>query len=179
MLQLPRSCRIWTNLIGIRSSCARLPLNDSFDDRSARATELLRKGTDVQSILAKPQAIELRVYAEDYFPDRKRVYSAPYTFWVLNAEQHAIWITEQLSRWHRQALDVRDRVLPASMGTPHPLYLGLVNSSPLPGAALADLLVSALNNNGGGGSTQGSFIRLASLMFRRRCQGLLIPAVTT
>jgi aromatic-L-amino-acid decarboxylase len=48
------------------------------------------------------------------------------------------------------ALDeFRERVLPACMGTPHPLYLGLVNSSPLPGAALADLLVSALNNNGG------------------------------
>ena len=59
----------------------------------------------------EPQAVELRIYAEDYFPDRKRVYSAPYTFWVLNAEQHAIWITEQLSRWHRQALDVRDREL--------------------------------------------------------------------
>jgi aromatic-L-amino-acid decarboxylase len=48
------------------------------------------------------------------------------------------------------ALDeFRTRVLPASMGTPHPLYLGLVNSSPLPAAALADLLVSSLNNNGG------------------------------
>jgi aromatic-L-amino-acid decarboxylase len=48
------------------------------------------------------------------------------------------------------ALDeFRDRVLPACMGTPHPLYLGLVNSSPFPGAALADLLVSSLNNNGG------------------------------
>src|SRR5947208_8056546 len=48
------------------------------------------------------------------------------------------------------ALDeFRDRVLPACMGTPHPLYLGLVNSSPLPAAALADLLVSSLNNNGG------------------------------
>jgi hypothetical protein len=35
------------------------------------------------------------------------------------------------------------------MGTPHPLYLGLVNSSPLPGAVLADLLISSLNNNGG------------------------------
>jgi aromatic-L-amino-acid decarboxylase len=45
--------------------------------------------------------------------------------------------------------EFRALVLPASMGTPHPLYLGLVNSSPLPGAALADLLVSALNNNGG------------------------------
>src|SRR3954447_16657910 len=45
--------------------------------------------------------------------------------------------------------EFRERVLPACMGTPHPLYLGLVNSSPLPGAALADLLVSSLNNNGG------------------------------
>jgi len=49
-----------------------------------------------------------------------------------------------------QALDDFERwVLPGSMGTPHPLYLGLVNSSPLPGAALADLLISSLNNNGG------------------------------
>ncbi len=40
-------------------------------------------------------------------------------------------------------------ILPASMATPHPLYLGLVNSSPLPGAVLADLLISALDNNGG------------------------------
>src|SRR5215831_17481548 len=49
-----------------------------------------------------------------------------------------------------RALDDFQRlVLPASMGTPHPLYLGLINSSPLPGAALADLLISSLNNNGG------------------------------
>jgi aromatic-L-amino-acid/L-tryptophan decarboxylase len=48
------------------------------------------------------------------------------------------------------ALDeFRERVLPACMGTPNPLYLGLVNSSPMPAAALADLLVSSLNNNGG------------------------------
>jgi glutamate/tyrosine decarboxylase-like PLP-dependent enzyme len=48
------------------------------------------------------------------------------------------------------ALDEFERqVLPDCMTTPHPLYLGLVNSSPLPGAALSDLLISALNNNGG------------------------------
>ncbi len=40
-------------------------------------------------------------------------------------------------------------VLPNSMTTPHPLYLGLINSSPLPAGPLADLLVSTLNNNGG------------------------------
>jgi aromatic-L-amino-acid/L-tryptophan decarboxylase len=49
-----------------------------------------------------------------------------------------------------QALhDFENLVLPGSLGTPHPLYLGLVNSSPLPGAALADFLISSLNNNGG------------------------------
>jgi glutamate/tyrosine decarboxylase-like PLP-dependent enzyme len=40
-------------------------------------------------------------------------------------------------------------MLPHSMGTPHPLYMGLVNSSPLPAGPLADLLLSSLNNNGG------------------------------
>ncbi len=30
---------------------------------------------------------------------------------MLSAEQHYIWLTEQLSKWHRQSLDVRDREL--------------------------------------------------------------------
>ena len=46
--------------------------------------------------------------------------------------------------------DFRTNVVPNCLAIPHPLYLGLVNSSPLPGAALADLLISALNNNDGG-----------------------------
>ena len=41
------------------------------------------------------------------------------------------------------------KILPQSMGTSHPLYFGLVNSSPLPAGPLADLLLSSLNNNGG------------------------------
>ncbi len=46
--------------------------------------------------------------------------------------------------------DLREKVVPNCLAIPHPLYLGLVNSSPLPGAALADHLISALNNNDGG-----------------------------
>lgn len=57
----------------------------------------------------EPQPINLRIFAEDYLPGRPRVYSPPYTLYVLNAEQHAIWLTEQLSKWHRQSLEVRDR----------------------------------------------------------------------
>jgi hypothetical protein len=58
-----------------------------------------------------PQPVNLRIFAEDYFPGRARVYSPIYTLYVLSAEQHAIWVTEQLSRWHRQSLEVRDREL--------------------------------------------------------------------
>jgi hypothetical protein len=59
----------------------------------------------------EPQPIHVRLFVEDYFPGRERVYSPTYLFYVLNAEQHAVWLTEQLSKWQRQSLDVRDREL--------------------------------------------------------------------
>ena len=58
-----------------------------------------------------PQPIKLRVFAEDFFPNRERVYSPTYVLYVLSPEQHAIWMTEQLSKWHRRSLEVRDREL--------------------------------------------------------------------
>ena len=68
------------------------------------------KGTfSAKALGIEPQPINLRVFVEDYFPGRPRVYSPTYVFYVLNAEQHAIWVTEQLSKWHRQSLEVRDR----------------------------------------------------------------------
>ena len=57
----------------------------------------------------EPQAIALRVFVDDYLPGRPRVVSAPYILFILTPEQHAIWLTEQLSKWHRQSLEVRDR----------------------------------------------------------------------
>jgi hypothetical protein len=75
-------------------------------------TALELSGTfSAKSLGIEPQTIQLRIFAEDYLPHRDRVYSAPYTFWVLSPEEHAIWITDQLSRWHRKALEVRDREL--------------------------------------------------------------------
>lgn len=62
-----------------------------------------------KSLGIEPQPIHLRIFAEDYYPGRKRVYSPTYVLYVLSPEQHAIWLTEQLSKWHRQALEVRDR----------------------------------------------------------------------
>lgn len=58
-----------------------------------------------------PQPIAVRVFVEDYLPGRERVYSTTCVFNVMNAEQHAIWISTQLTRWHRMSLDVRDREL--------------------------------------------------------------------
>lgn len=62
-----------------------------------------------RSLGIEPQPIELRVFAEDYFPGRERVYSPTYVLYVLSPEQHAIWVTEQLNKWHRRSLEVRDR----------------------------------------------------------------------
>lgn len=62
-----------------------------------------------KSLGIEPQPIELFVWAEDYLPGRKRVHSPPHILYILTPDQHAIWMTEQLSKWHRQALDVRDR----------------------------------------------------------------------
>ncbi|MBM4074955.1 MAG: hypothetical protein FJ267_04850, partial [Planctomycetes bacterium] len=57
----------------------------------------------------EPQPLLVRLFVEDYFPERQRSYTSPYLLYVLSAEQHAVWITEQLSKWHRQSLEVRDR----------------------------------------------------------------------
>jgi hypothetical protein len=55
------------------------------------------------------QPIELRLWSEDYLPERSRTYSSPHILFVLTAEQHAIWIMDQLSKWHKAAIDVRDK----------------------------------------------------------------------
>lgn len=64
-----------------------------------------------KSLGISPQPIHLRLFVEDYRPDRARIYSNPYVFYILSPEQHAIWIAEQMSKWHRQSLEVRDREL--------------------------------------------------------------------
>jgi aromatic-L-amino-acid decarboxylase len=45
--------------------------------------------------------------------------------------------------------ELEEEVFPRSIRIANPMYAGLVQSSPLPGAALADSLISAINNNAG------------------------------
>ena len=56
-----------------------------------------------------PQVVQLRLFAEDYFPDRGRIYSPAYTLYVLSAEDHAIWLTRQFRKWFRQSQEVYER----------------------------------------------------------------------
>ena len=63
------------------------------------------------SLSITPQAIELRVYAKDFYPDREPALSQPFLLYVLSPDDHAIWLTEQLNKWHRRGLEVRDREL--------------------------------------------------------------------
>ena len=79
-----------------------------------------------------------------------------------------------------------DRVLPHATTIAHPLYLGLINCSPLPAAALADLLVSTLNNNAGAlqqgpaaWAAERELVRAFSeLTYGAPASGMLLPGGT-
>lgn len=57
----------------------------------------------------EPQPLAVRVFAEDYLPDRPRVYTPATLLRVVTTEQHARRIAEELRRWQRLSRDVRDR----------------------------------------------------------------------
>ena len=44
----------------------------------------------------QPQVIKLRLYAQDYLPDREPVFSPTYTVFVLSEADHAIWLTRRM-----------------------------------------------------------------------------------
>ena len=56
-----------------------------------------------------PQTIRLRVYADDYLPDRERVYSQPYTVSILSEEDHAVWLTNRMNDWLKKATENYER----------------------------------------------------------------------
>lgn len=56
-----------------------------------------------------PQTLQVRLFAVDYLPGRQRVYSPTYLLHVLSPEEHAIWITQQMRKWFRQAQAVYEQ----------------------------------------------------------------------
>ncbi|MCH2202055.1 MAG: hypothetical protein MK102_08795 [Fuerstiella sp.] len=57
----------------------------------------------------RPQSLKMRAWAEDYNPERGRVYSAAIVLHVLSPEDHAVWMSEQLRRWTSQADDIYEQ----------------------------------------------------------------------
>lgn len=84
-----------------------------------------------------------------------------------------------------QALrEFEEHLLEHTMAVPHPLYLGLLNSSPLPGAIAAESLVGALNNNSGSWEQGPAFVAAETEVVRcfreilglgPNFEGLLLP----
>ena len=56
-----------------------------------------------------PQSLKMRAWAEDYKPDRGRVYSPAFVLHVLSPEDHAVWVANQLRRWASRADDVYEQ----------------------------------------------------------------------
>ena len=56
-----------------------------------------------------PQSIELRVFAEDYMPDRPRQYSSPIVVHILSEADHATWLMRRIDAWMRQCFENYDR----------------------------------------------------------------------
>ena len=47
----------------------------------------------------EPQTIEVRAWAEDYLSGRERSHSSTFVLHILSADDHAMWVTQQMARW--------------------------------------------------------------------------------
>ncbi|MEM7603263.1 MAG: hypothetical protein AAF357_17860, partial [Verrucomicrobiota bacterium] len=56
-----------------------------------------------------PQTLQLRAFAEDYLPDRGRSYSPTFVLHILSDQEHAEWLTQEFSKWFRNAREVYER----------------------------------------------------------------------
>ena len=56
-----------------------------------------------------PQTLHVRAYAEDFFPNRKRIYSPVFVLHILSPSDHANWLTEEFGKWFRRAREVYER----------------------------------------------------------------------
>jgi hypothetical protein len=56
-----------------------------------------------------PQTLEIRAWAEDYLPGRKRAYSSSFQLQILNKTDHALWLTEQFGKWLESARETYER----------------------------------------------------------------------
>jgi hypothetical protein len=56
-----------------------------------------------------PQTLQVRAFTTDFLPDRERTYSPTFVLHILNPQDHAKWLTEEFSKWFRNAREVYER----------------------------------------------------------------------
>lgn len=56
-----------------------------------------------------PQTLQVRAFTTDFLPDRARTYSPIFVLHILNSQDHAKWLTEEFSKWFRNAREVYER----------------------------------------------------------------------
>lgn len=56
-----------------------------------------------------PQTLQVRAFATDFLPDRARTYSPTFVLQVMNPQDHAKWLTEEFSKWFRNAREVYEK----------------------------------------------------------------------
>ena len=56
-----------------------------------------------------PQVLTLRLFVEDYLPNRKRAYSRPQTIRVMSPDEHVGWLHAKMQRWKSAADAVYER----------------------------------------------------------------------
>lgn len=88
---------------------------DAHGDKLAAAGEPEKRAMDARATFCAeregvaPQTLEVRAWAEDYLPGRKRSYSAAYVLHVLNKTDHALWLTQQMGKWLQVARETYER----------------------------------------------------------------------
>lgn len=56
-----------------------------------------------------PGTYRVRAFANDFLPNRPRVHSPAFVLHVLGPEEHARWLTEEFSKWFRNARETYER----------------------------------------------------------------------
>jgi len=93
----------------------------SVNDESTKGDKIAAAGEPEKKVLSAkatfsaardgvaPQTLEIRAWAEDYLPGRKRAYSAAFQLQILNKTDHALWLTEQFGKWLESARETYER----------------------------------------------------------------------
>jgi uncharacterized membrane protein YgcG len=56
-----------------------------------------------------PGTYQVRVFANDFLPNRPRTYSPAFVLQILSPQEHAKWLTEEFAKWFRNARETYER----------------------------------------------------------------------